>query len=118
VPGRVVGVIRGCKSSLVTVGLIERVNIFALKVFDVKDFKIFPIFHLAYLNRREVYNLLMNLHSLVALVVGTFFWILPTSGQTDRTGINLVEEFKHSRCDRVARATACEGSSPASAFIA
>ncbi len=37
----------------------------------------------------------MSFHSLVAVV--TLFWILPTAGQTDRTGINLVEEFKHSR---------------------
>ena len=38
----------------------------------------------------------MSLDTLVAVVV-TFFWILPTAGQTDPTGINLVEEFKHSR---------------------
>jgi len=36
----------------------------------------------------------MSLDTLVAVVV-TFFWILPTAGQTDPTGINLVEEFKH-----------------------
>jgi len=38
----------------------------------------------------------MSLHSLAAAVV-TLFSILPTAEQTDRTGIYLVEEFKHSR---------------------
>ncbi len=38
----------------------------------------------------------MSVRTLVAVVV-TFFWILPTAGQTDRTGISLVDEFKNSR---------------------